>query len=103
MSADLESARRDWDDGYRQLVKAAGSANGERLHRQVDVVTEELRRRVGATFTLEELASAYGSSDTWAREAIQERAATPGFARTLAVAVDASFHLYARGAVDYVP
>jgi hypothetical protein len=102
--ADLESARRDWAEGWRRLEESARDAQAsERLHRQVDVVTAELQRRVGATFTLRELAAAYRDAENWARDAVAERAATPGWPRTLAIAVDAAFHLYARGAVDYVP
>jgi hypothetical protein len=70
---------------------------------QLEVVTDELRKRVGQTFTLEELATAYGRADDWARAAVEERAATPGWPRTLALVQDAAFHLYQRGAVDYKP
>lgn len=104
MSIDVDSARRDWADGHRRLAAAAGDPlQSGRLRRQVDVVVEELRRRVGATFTLAELAQAYAGAETWARDAVEERAGTPGWPRTLAVVVDAAFHLYARGAVDYAP
>ena len=102
--ADLESARRDWADGWRRLGESSRDAQAsDRLHRQVDVVTAELQRRVGATFTLRELAGAYAGAEAWARDAVAQRAATPGWPGTLAVAVDAAFHLYARGAVDYAP
>lgn len=104
MTIDLESARRDWEDGYRRLVAACSDpATAERLHRQVDVVSDELRRRVGGTYTLVELARVYAGSDSWARQAIEEHAATPGWARTLAIVGDAAFHAYARGALDYAP
>ncbi len=104
MSTDLESARRDWEDGYRRLAVATRDpAAAERLHRQVDVVTDELRRRVGGTYTLAELARVYAGSDSWARHAVEERAAAPGWARTLSIVGDAAFHIYARGALDYEP
>lgn len=104
MEVDLESARRDWADGNRRLGEARRDpVQLERLHRQVDVLTNELRRRVGATFTLSELAAAYVGADAWARLAVEEHAGTPGWPRTLTVATDAAFHLYARGAIDYAP
>lgn len=104
MTPDLESARRDWADGFRRLdAEAAGTAAAARLHRQLDVVTEELRRRVGSTFTLAELAAEYARCDPWVQQAIGERAAAPGYVRTVSLVADAAFHLYARGAVDYVP
>ena len=43
----------------------------------------------------------YERADEWAREAVSERAATPGWPRTLAIVQDAAFYLYQRGAVDY--
>jgi hypothetical protein len=104
VTVDVASARRDWEDGHRrllELVRDAGRA--EPLHAQVDAVTAELRKRVGATFTLHELASAYADADRWAREAVAERAPSRGWPATLSVATDAAFHLYARGASDYRP
>lgn len=104
MSTDLESARRDWEDGYRRLVVASRDpVMAERLHLQLEAVIDELRRRVGGTYSLSELVRAYAGSDSWARQAVEERAATPGWARTLAIVGDAAFYVYARGALDYEP
>lgn len=104
MTADVESARRDWEDGYRRLQEESRDpARAARLNRQVEVVTQELRRRVGSTYTLGQLAGAYAESERWARETIAERAEVPDWPQTLAVVGDAAFHLYARGAVDYRP
>jgi hypothetical protein len=104
VSVDIESARRDWDDGYRRFMSASrDTLQADRLHSQVDVVTEELRRRVGGTYTLAGLALAYATSEKWIRQAVEERAAAPGWARSLAVVGDAAFHIYARGAMDYRP
>ena len=104
MTADVESARRDWEDGYRRLLATTNDPVGSgRLHTQVDAIVAELRKRVGATFTIAQLASAYASSEVWLRETIDERAPVPDWPRTVTVAGDAAFHLYARGAVDYTP
>ncbi len=103
MSPDVESAKREWEDAYRRLVAADDSVEAERLRLQLQVVTDELRRRLGSTFTLGELAGEYRYADDWARQAVSERAATPGWLKTLAVVEGAAFHLYARGAVDYAP
>ena len=73
------------------------------LYRQLDAVTEELRRRVGATFTLAELAEAYAGSERWVLQAVEERAPSRGWARTATLAADAAFHAYSRGAQDYEP
>jgi hypothetical protein len=103
-AAELETARQAWEEGNRRLLEEARDPRrGERLHAQVEVLTDELRRRVGQTFTLTELARVYATADDWAREAISERAATPGWAAAVSLATDAAFHLYQRGAVDYGP
>jgi len=100
----LEVVRREWEEGYRRLEAASRDpVAAERLHRQLDVVTDELRKRIGQTFTLNELALAYERADSWARDVVSEHAATPGWSRTLAMVEDAAFYLYQRGAVDYAP
>ena len=75
----------------------------EPLRQQLDVVSEELRRRVGSRFTLRELAVEYRRSEAWVRDAVSERAAAPGWPRTLALVEGAAFHVYSRGAEDYQP
>jgi hypothetical protein len=103
MSADLASARLEWERAWRDLVEMARDpVQGERMRSQVDVVSAELRRRVGGTFTLRELAAEYVVADAWAREVLGDQA-VPGWPRTLALVEGAAFHLYARGAVDYAP
>ena len=102
--AEIESARREWEEGYRRLLdEAADATTKDRLLAQVDVVAEELRRRVGGVFTLGELAAAYARSDEWSRAVVSEQAPAPGWPRTLSLVEAAAFHLYARGAQDYVP
>ena len=103
MSSDLESARLEWERAYRDLAEVARDpVLDERVRLQLDAVTTELRRRVGGTFTLGELAHEYVVADGWAREVLAEQAA-PGWPRTLTLVEGAAFHLYARGAVDYAP
>jgi hypothetical protein len=102
--AELESARRDWEEGHRRLLEQArDGATRDRLLAQVDVVAAELRRRVGGVFTLRELAEAYARSDEWTRAVVSEQAPAPGWPRTLSLVEAAAFHLYARGAQDYQP
>lgn len=104
MSVDVASARREWEDGNRRFEDAARDrARADRLHAQLDAVSAELRKRVGGTFTLKELAAAYAGAERWVREAVSERAPAPGWERTLAIVGDAAFHRYSRGAVDYEP
>lgn len=104
MPVSVELVRREWEDGHRRLLdQARGSSNSDALFAQVDAVTEELRKRVGETFTLAQLADTYSEADGWSRDAVANRAPVPGWPRTASLAADAAFHLYARGAVDYLP
>jgi hypothetical protein len=70
---------------------------------QVDAITAELRRRVGGTFTLRDLAESYAAAEEWSRAVVSEEAPAPGWPRTLSLVEAAAFHLYARGAQDYSP
>jgi hypothetical protein len=100
----LESIRQEWEDGHRRFEELMRDPVAKpRLLAQLEVVTDELRKRIGQTFTLDELASAYQRADGWVRTAVEERAGTPGWPRTLALVQDTAFHLYQRGAVDYTP
>jgi hypothetical protein len=96
--------RREWEDGNRRIQAAASDHQlYGRLLREVDVVLEQLRRRVGQSFTLGELASAYGESDRWVQAALLEAEPAPGWPARTTTVQDAAFHLYSRGAVDYRP
>jgi hypothetical protein len=104
VTTDVITARNDWEHGYARLVDATRDAKArERLLAQVDAVTAELRRRLGGSFTLQELASTYADADRWTRVVVEDHAPAPGWAQTLSDVGDAAFHLYARGAIDYVP
>jgi hypothetical protein len=103
VAAELESARIEWERAYRDLVTAARDpAFEDRVRVQLDAISAELRRRVGGTYTLRELADEYVAADEWARDVLAEQA-VPEWPRTLALVEGAAFHLYARGAVDYEP
>jgi hypothetical protein len=104
MGADVESARRDWQDAFRRLdEEARDPGREEQLRRQLELVLGELRKRVGSTFTLRELAEEYVRSDAWVRSVVAEGAPSPGWPRSLAVVEGAAFHVYSRGAQDYEP
>ena len=100
----LETTRHEWQEGHRRLQAAAGDRPRYlRLLRETEIVVDELRRRIGQTFTLEELADAYGESDRWAQEALAEHDPAPGWPTRLTTVQEAAFHLYSRGAADYRP
>jgi hypothetical protein len=104
MASVLETTRREWEEGNRRLESAASDPSlYERLLDELDLVLEELRRRVGQTFTLDQLASAYGDADRWVQEALAERGRAPGWPARSSTVQDAAFHVYSRGALDYRP
>ncbi len=104
MTPDVESARRDWDDAYRRLEEASRDpARADGLRMQLRAVMEELRKRVGSTFTLGELAAEYQRADVWTRDAVAADELGPQWLATLSIVEGAAFRLYARGAVDYQP
>jgi hypothetical protein len=106
MPTTLETTRAEWEEGNRRLQAAASADRPlyERLLAEIDVALEQLRRRVGQTFTLDELAEAYGDADRWVREALIEAPeATPGWPARVTTVQDAAFYAYSRGAVDYRP
>lgn len=104
MASSVESARQHWAEGNRRLeAQASDSVAYPRLLRQLEIATEELRKRLGETFTLDQLADAYDTADDWMREAVGERATAPDWSRQLSTVQDAAFHRFARGAMDYAP
>ena len=102
MSVDV--VRIEWERSFRQLESERDDARRYRNRlAAVDAVTDELRGRVGQTFTLDELARTYAEVERWGREVVSEHAPYDGWARDLSLVEDTAFHLYARGATDYDP
>ncbi|HTU16315.1 MAG TPA: hypothetical protein VMF31_14090 [Solirubrobacterales bacterium] len=96
MSYPLENALFQWEAGIERLreLESRGMLRGD----QVTVpVREELRRRLGATFTSEELANLYGSGTDWAA---QLTGVDPGMS-DLQDLVDAAFWLHLQSAGDF--
>jgi len=100
---DVDLARHHWEDGYRRIEALRTDRRYSELLGQVDVVLGELRKRVGQTFTLEELAAAYDGVDDWARTAIEFADPDAPVPREVPAVAGAAFHQYARGATDYRP
>jgi hypothetical protein len=100
----VDVARQEWEEGTRRLEAARDDRRryGE-LVELLELVLDELRKRLGQTYTLAELVAAYGESERWAREVLEERAAGTGWPRDLTVVLAAAFDAYQRGAIDYEP
>lgn len=100
----VEVARQEWEEGSRRLE--AAHEDGRRYGQLVELlelVLDELRKRIGQTYTLAELTAVYAESERWAREVLEERAAAPSWTRDFTVVVAAAFDAYQRGAIDYKP
>ncbi|MBD0289789.1 MAG: hypothetical protein ICV74_00930 [Thermoleophilia bacterium] len=102
----LEAARVQWEEGVRRIEAARRDVpRYQHLMLLVDAVSDELRRRVGQTFTLADLARAYDGAEDWVREVVLDASPRRGgtAARDSALVQDAAFGRYARGATDYRP
>lgn len=100
----LELARQQWQDGARRLREASRDPReGARLLAVEEALVTELRRRLGGSYTLDELVTTYDRADDWLRDVIAENAPVPGWERSVALVGDAAFHRFARGAIDYEP
>lgn len=90
MAYPVRSALFQWEDGSRRLLAAEGRERAQ-SERRLGLVMDELRRRLGSTFTVEELADFYGEGASWADELV-------GIDSWI---VDAAFGRYVREAKNY--
>ncbi|MEA2481904.1 MAG: hypothetical protein QOJ07_3826 [Thermoleophilaceae bacterium] len=96
MAYAIENARYQWEDGERRL-RQAGELEREDLETAVWAVLDELRRRLGSTFSIEELVEFYASGTDWAEDLAHSRRA----GLDAGPVVDAAFNRYAREASDF--
>jgi len=99
MTYPLENALFQWEEGMRALSSIEDPKRRRLADRVVGAVRDELRRRIGVTFTADELAELYGRGTDWCQQvALDVAPAIETDAQTLA---DAAFWLYLRGATDF--
>jgi hypothetical protein len=92
----LQNAFFQWEEGQLRIRQADPRAAAG-LEAAVDLVVEELRRRLGSSFTLEELADLYAAGADWAHDLARSRMVSGD----ASWAVDAAFARYSREAADY--
>ena len=92
----VENALFQWEEGERRLRQAPDLERAD-LDRAVSVVTDEIRRRLGSSFSVSELAGLYGEGVDWASDLAQAQSA----GGDAAWVVDAAFGRYAREATDF--
>jgi hypothetical protein len=95
-----ETAVFDWRAGERRLEETPPD---ERLamERVVEALLAELRRRIGITFTVDELACLYDQGIDWTLDVAQRVAPDAPWAWDASVVADAAFNRYLRAASDY--
>jgi hypothetical protein len=102
MAPAVENAIFQWEEAFERLQATRSQpAIYRALGASVVAVQDELRKRLGSAFSIEELASLYEGDPLWASE--RARLAAPGDAPVTdtALAVDAAFYLYVREASDF--
>jgi hypothetical protein len=104
MAAPVETAVLQWEDGYEQIRRATneGGPRAKALGRLTMSVEQELRKRLGSRFSVEELAGVYREHSDALLDAAM--ASMPARSRPLGEAVaacDAAFYLYMREAADF--
>lgn len=90
-----------WLDGQRRIGTAEPADRGA-MERVVDELVVALRRRLGASFTVQELAALYIDQGTdWCFDVAVRVAPNRPAAWDLPVVAGAAFARYAREAIDY--
>jgi hypothetical protein len=98
----LDNALYQWEEGFRRLRDLSEEPRlARRLNRAVEAVRDELRRRIGATFTANELAELYGRGTDWCLEAARRAAPMEASELDPQAITDGAFYLHLRGATDY--
>ena len=92
----VENALYQWQEGEQRIRGEPEPARTD-LDRAADIVLDELRRRLGSSFVLDELASYYAEGTDWATELATRYAAGSDAASV----VDAAFGRYAREASNF--
>jgi hypothetical protein len=99
MTYPLANALFQWEQGWRELETIEEARERRLADRVVEAIREELRRRIGPTFSAAELAALYGEGTDWCQQVVLDVApAAEPDAQSLA---DAAFWAYLRGATDF--
>ena len=96
MAYALENALYQWREGERRIADQSDAVQAD-LDEAAEAVVEELRRRLGSSFVVDELADLYGRDTDWALEVARRQ----GAGTDAAAVVDAAFARYVREAKDY--
>jgi len=99
MAYPLANALYQWEEGARELAAIDDPRQRRLADRVINAIRVELRRRIGPTYSADELADLYGQGTDWAQQIAIEVA--PGASDDAQILADAAFWIYLRGAGDY--
>jgi hypothetical protein len=95
-----DTALDQWEAGRRRLAQARTDERPV-LERVTGRLEDELRRRLGGAFTVDELVALYDQGTGWCSDVAVGAAPEHPFAWDLRVVADAAFGRYVRGASDF--
>lgn len=95
-----ETAEFQWQEGQRRMAGAPAEQQPV-LDRVVGALSQELRRRLGGAFTIDELVQHYEQGTGWCTDLAVAVAPGSPFAWDGQVVADAAFARYAREATDF--
>ena len=103
MSYPLDNALFQWEEGASRLraLDSDDPRTARNARRAVEAIREELRRRIGPTFSAQELADLYGRGTDWCLDAARRAAPMAAVDLDPQAIVDGAFFQYLRGAYDY--
>ena len=96
MSYTIENALFQWEEGEAR-VRSSEGREGRELDQATRLVVDQLRKRLGGAFTLDELVALYAEGTDWVSDEVQRCF----WDVESSAAVNAGFLRYARGASDY--
>jgi hypothetical protein len=101
-SPEVENAIFQWEEGYRRLQDTRAEPQLYRaLSRAVVAVQDDLRKRLGSTFSVAELAALYREGTDWSLDYALRSRPESLVRWDPSVAADAAFYLYMREAADF--
>jgi hypothetical protein len=100
LEAAIAAARFQWEDGLARMAEPVPPAVARARRRIVEAVHDELRRRVGLTFTTAELVSVYDDASSWYLDLAARIAPREPQAWEPSATLDGAFATYARQASD---
>jgi hypothetical protein len=96
----FETASEQWAAGLHRLADAPADQRPT-LERVTRLIEDELRRRLGGPFTVDELADLYDSGTSWCLDVAVAVAPGAPWAWDARTTCDAAFARYVREATDF--